>query len=848
MAFAARLGPLAEELVESLGFPAARNNPRAARAARDVALQGLKSHTYLRTNHFDVEHRLNGLEERFRVNHRESLADALRQRLNALQREPEPWLPEVLSLLLELSDQPTFKSRLSDLDSLKEDVVEPQASLRWEDISKEDGWDHDPNLWATARYSDSSDDDVGDELDDDDDITSSSVDAETIQRNPDNLTIHAEDTQLLEGVREAQSWRRAVPEKDASGSTRKIAVSEIHVLREVLFMLQGLETTMFNADVSVKPAFQVSHLAWETHKASLNAFAEYGRHLHLLREFAQQSQGAPLLQIFQDCIAERLQSFDAKVAQIEACFVDPSNHVIVSLLSIMADLEPLLAPLTTVADIVIRFRATPRSNSFRYLELLFDEASLAQLTCKHTTYEFLARIFLECFAVYVRPIRQWMDRGRLFSEDEMFFISNASGQVPLSRTWQDAFELRKNPDGTLHAPRFLQPTVNKIFNAGKNIVVLRQLGENQTVGFQTVEEEPRLDYESVCSQDSELAPFTDLFDTAFERWIQSKYRKTSSILKNVLYGKCQLPSHLDALQYLYLMSNGFAAISLWGEVFGDLDALKPGWHNRYALTGLAQDAFASLLDASRLTVAVGGAGRELSSEAARDSVKTALPYIAISYRLAWPLQMIISEESLAHYQSISTLLLQIRRAQHALQKLSLTKSYWMEEASWEESALYYSSRNTLSWFLTTLQTYVSTLVLAPNTQTMRLELASAPDVDAMAAIHTSATKRMVDEACLGSRLTPIRECILDVLDLPIKLQQAHAGLEHTAELDESGTSQPVLGDAASRRETLEGIRADLDRHLRFICGGLRSVAGASSGSGAAKWDMLAEMLQDGSRG
>jgi gamma-tubulin complex component 5 len=46
---------------------------------------------------------------------------------------------------------------------------------------------------------------------------------------------------------------------------------------------------------------------------------------------------------------------------------------------------------------------------------------------------------------------------------------------------------------------------------------------------------------------------------------------------------------------------------------------------------------------------------------------------------------------------------------------------------------------------------------------------------------------------------------------------------------------------------LKEIKSDFDRHLRFACGGLRSVARATSDVQSAKWDILAEMLQTGCR-
>ena len=99
---------------------------------------------------------------------------------------------------------------------------------------------------------------------------------------------------------------------------------------------------------------------------------------------------------------------------------------------------------------------------------------------------------------------------------------------------------------------------------------------------------------------------------------------------------------------------------------------------------------------------------------------------------------------------------------------------------------------------------------------------------------------VVDEACLGSRLAPIHAAVLDVLDLALMLEDGRRSQQAAAA---SGSSQP--GDGVAHRAALRKISAEFDRSLRFVTGGLRSVARASSTAQSAKWDTLADMLQTG---
>lgn len=739
-------------------------------------------------------------------------------------------------LLLELSDQPTFKTRLSDLDALGQEEEAADAALRWEDIAREDGWDQDANLWETVSYSDDSADEVlEDRPADESEATSILGDEPSAGRSAEEFIIHPEDRSALDSVLKAQEWRGESPPEDSSGHTRKIAVSEAQILREVLFMLQGLECTLFDHRGFAIPTFQQANMAWETHKALMSTFTEFGRQLGILRSFASQPETVPHLQALQDCISRRLRSLDCKLSDIQSRLASPKDEVVVSLMATRVDLLPWLEPLFALSDIIARVQVAPGLETFHYLELMFDETSMAQLTGRRDTCEFLARIFGECFNVYLRPIRHWMDEGKLLPGNELFFVCEESGNVPLSNTWQGRFKLRNTTDGRLHAPKFLQPAAHKIYNAGKNIVVLRLLGNHGTTLHRQVHDEPPLEYDTICPQGFELAPFADLFGAAFDQWVQSKYRKTSMTLKHALFGDWGLSSALDALKTLYFMSDGSAAASFSDGLFFKLDVLKSGWHDRYALTAAGHEAFASLVDTNRLSISVDAAGKRLPASQARASVKTALASVKINYRLQWPVRMIVTDESMAHYQSIFTLLLQTKRATHILQKAKILQHYWTDHKNWDERALFYASRSRLLWFCTTIQTYLATLVLEPIDHQMRRDLHAAEDIDAMIAVHANAMKQMVDQACLGSRLTPIREGILDMLDLAIRLEHGRT------RASEAGTE----GDKESYLGILGEIKAEFDRQLRFICGGLRSVARASGNAQSAKWDILADMLQAG---
>ncbi|KAK7910782.1 Spc97/Spc98 family protein [Apiospora marii] len=880
MAFAATLSSLTEELIQVI-----LNQPEPARvkALREPSLRSLRYHNHLRTNQFDVEKHVNGIEERFRVLNRDGLADALRERLDALSAVSNKFTPEMLHFLLELSDQPVKKSKLEDLLPREELRADPGEQLKWEDIVNEGG-SSDDDLWKKPDFNDDSSED--EPLDDDDkesyvsfgsgQTSLSSIEAQH-RRRPQDYVIASLDDDAMSRVQQTQAWRlphSKAAGKDHVGSTR----SEFQLVRETLFMLAGLENDLFDKRGEPSDKYLLQHASTYSLQSVLKWFGNISRNFLVLRALARKRQQIPLLEVFRDGVAKRLQAFNATVSNLERRLVDIKQDTVVSLIELQREVEPHVRPLLGLSAIVQQLARETKSQAFRYLELLFDAASTAQLEGQDSIYEFFGKLFFECFQVYLRPLRQWMDEGELRDGDETFFVTKAQDQVSLSQVWESQFKLRRGEDGSLHAPRFLQPAAVKIFITGKSVVVLKNMGKLGRAGPQAAE--PELGFDALIASDlGSFAPFSEVFNVAFERWMQSKHHAASSTLRRVLSDSCDLDSAVAMLHRLYLMSDGYRSDISALALFNNLDLLNPKWHDRFVLTELAHDAFNELGDIHRIIITASNPESQGDIRTSRRSVRKCLPSVGVTYRMAWPIRIVVSGESITHYQSVFTFLLQLRRASHMLQASHKSMKPVGRD---HEQALYYGLRGKILWLCASLQSYLSNLVIAPLTEKLRKDLEEAVDVDSMIALHANFTKRLVAEACLGSKLDPIYQCMLDVFDLAIRLEDARRteherraaatttdpdGIPSSPDkshvedrstlfvkvdeeedetfLEEQDKSALVLEDDRTYAEVLREIRSGFDRHLRFIAGGLRGVARASGDPAAAKWDTLAEMLEAG---
>ncbi|KAI3323176.1 Spc98 family-domain-containing protein [Xylariaceae sp. AK1471] len=878
MAFAAKLGSLTDELIEVITSATTQTDPGRFDVLRESSLRKLRHHNFLRTNQFEVYTALDGYEERFRVLNRDGIADALRGRLDALAQCSTKWTPDALHLLLELADQPVQKSSLTELEVLKESE-NPELKLKWSDISKEEGWNEDRDLWRNVDFGGhSSDDDfAGHESDasvPSEDTSPSSVEAR-YRKQPTDYLYRLQGELGNDEIRKSQAWRSRITTESPTIRSSKVTITELQAVREILFMLSGLENSLFDSQGKPSIDIQLRHASWQIFRSLLVSASDAGCRLSLLRQYVKRQQEVPLLQVFQGAIEKRLRSFDITVAGLQTHYASINQDTVVSVLKLLNDLNPHLHPLRCLADIIGQLEQSKHSRPFHFLELLFDSAHAFQLEGDEGAYHFTGQLFFECFEVYLQPIRRWMESGELVKNDKTFFISSSPVDVPWSQVWADQFKLKRTPQGTLFAPRFLQPAVSKIFTTGKSIVILKLLGKHWQAQEKASEPTTQVD----MSATSHLVPFSEVFRNMFDQWMKSKHHAASATLKQTLFQTCNLWSDLNVLQHIFLMSDGSRSDQFANAIFNNIDILNVYWHDRFNLTEIAREAFDGLVEPHRLNVSASRDGSFSGVKDVRRTVREGLPSILITYRLPWLSQIVLSDKSLDHYQLVFTFLLQLRRARSVLIKHRLV-SDGLAHATVEQE-IFYGLRAKLLWFCNILQSYLSTLVLGPLISNFLEEIRQAEDVDQMLTSHSAFARRMLDETCLGGKLDPIRQAILDIFDLAIRLQDARQieserVEEETQELSrlsvmssprktgpkryvktseeedetflcEQDQSEMMQDTEKPFGQVLGEIRSDLDRHLKFICGGLRGVARASGSEAASKWDILAEMLEVGIR-
>ncbi|KAF3009507.1 hypothetical protein E8E13_003908 [Curvularia kusanoi] len=810
MAQNARLAGLTDELVQSiLQFDPATNR-QAYKRAKDLAARGLRGHQYARTNQFDVRNSFAGLDEKCRVKNRDDLADALQLRLQELEGITNKFKPEFLSLLLQLSDRPLENTRIEALDLLRPPSPPPQ--LTWAQILEEDPYS-DEEIWKDIDYAvDSSGDEQVDqgrkkpkkELQ----TPATSVDEDDTY-DP-QACVDSIDSTLVSDVEQAQFWTSQSAEDGI-----KSEITELQAIRETLFMLAGLPTSLYLIDkercsVRINTRFKLSHAIPGTVDHLLSQFASIGKDLLRLRRWTRQPSTLPLVQTFEAAVRERLLGYDTQLSKVQRQYLVPNSPIPVSLVALCSEIrlasEQMLRLSQVVSDVEPRLLVNP----FSHLEELFNQTTLAQMTLRKTDFEFFSNILFDCLRTYLKPIRRWMESGELGANDETFFVFENDSGSDVASMWHDRYVLRRDAQDQLRSPSFLQPAAAKIFNTGKSVVFLKELGYGHTM-LENLDAEPALDHRNG-------AVFENFANTIFER----------------------------------------------------MDSGHRGWNDRYMLTELARiiygDVF-SIQDAEKIVV------RSAKSSDQSRSVK-GLAAVSVDYSLHWSLLNIIQRSAMPIYQQLHKALLQAYRAKYLLQRARPTRSHKIKTST----RLTYKLQHRLTWFVDILRSYYTETVVSFTSRDMEAAMAKAEDIDRMSDIHVKYVAKLQERALLSPDLKPIHKAVTDILDLCVRFANTVAQLDadtggrarpaaprrkSSAQLLQrarlSDTDDEADGDdddddaaaasargtarrsiASSPAEALHTIDSEFARLLPFVTAGLRSVGRVGA---EPMWEQLAERLE-----
>ena len=852
--------------------------------SRRHAEEILKSNPRGRVNQFEVARRLEGLQEKFQVIGRDELADALRSRLEELsQHHQYTWFPEILSLFLELSDRPALLSSLDRIEASKPQESEPQllspVSETLEGVDGDDG-----NIWEYIDYAAASSDDdlssVASEVSASQGFPHNPVPpAEDDYVMPEDIFASDEDEDMIKSIVSSQFWRAENKPPPLTGTDKKSqhsqVVTEAQAVKETIFMLHGLPTSLFlqsnDKTVQLDRRYALSHSSNTALDSLLSSFSYIGSEVNSLRRFTHASQTIPYMQTFRRDVEECLSGFDTFLSSIEMQYLQVLT-VSVSLLRLLEEVRRETRPLLPLVSLVSNIDHAKRPAQL--LDMLYELVCISQATGDDAEFRFLSKLFFSCLGTYMRPIQLWMETGYLDTREGAIFVVRNHNADDLRTLWHEWHTLDEE-SLVRNVPRFLHSVSPKIFKTGKSVFFLRQLDvlPENLVDLRG----NSLTFEDICLPGSPTPfylSFPELLEGALERLIDANHLAASNALQNELNQRCGLWTSLHALEVIYLCRDMSILSPFDSKVFELIDRGRDAWNDRYLLTELAQSAFnvSHSVDPTRLVVkSRRGSHKGLDSGSRSVNV---LEAISIDYTLSWPLANIITGDAIHTYQRIFTFLMQIRRAKHAavMQRLRIRGALGDDK----EEALGYALRHSLLWFLNVLYGHMTDLVISSATESMHGTLAASNNVDSMINAHKHFISSLEEQLLLSEKMAPIYHSVINVLDLCIRFADIQAihyrqmnfvdrdnllvsrsrkDLDDLSPLrdvqddensdieddrEENNSTTTISFEESPYAHQLKSVKEQFDQSLAFMTAGLKKVGYVG---GQDSWGMLAEKLE-----
>ena len=789
-----------------------------------------------RTNQFKVNDRINGLDEKFRILNNDELADALQSRLVELSNRSLTKTPEILAFFLQLSENPVDGTKIEELGLLKKPAPSPR--LTWDQVLADDPFDNAEGIWDSVNFS-------ADSSEEDDIITPEPT--FIVQVNGGAIGPHngrsicisdafklSLDMSLLQEVHRAQFWREQTKIKE--GPSDVSLVTETQVVREVVFMLHGLPTTIFDHDdsgqIRASHRYRIERISDEALQDLLCCFTSVGHKLAIIREWANSPQIVPVVQILQATLRENLQGISVFLSEVETHIIHPSSNTPVTLLSLLSDVRVTTRPLLLMIDIIPKQKECGGARPFEYLDSLYELICSSESLGDAEAFVFFRTIFTKCFQIYLKSIEAWMERGELPKNHGTLFVKQKNEQPLMASLWLDQYELIHDASGSLHSPRMVRSEAQKIFKTGKSTSFLLSLGIDTIEQNEKVRSLPKFDIVSIyeLGQAELLGPFPELFSSAFGAWVAQKHERSALLLRNTMETRCGLGQTLDALEYIYFARNGALASQVAVAIFERIDRRKKTRNDQFILTEHFRRAYGQCgcVSISQLSVRTlktrrsdpPGLGRSMGS----------LSEIIVEYRIPWAIANIVTPASADLYQRIFVLLLQLRRAKQLLERNPFGSASLRRIYGTTSFNVAFALRHRLLWITNTLYSYLTSTVLLNAASDFRAKMGRAGDLDAMIVIHARHISHLEEQCLLSNRLTTTLQAVVSLLDLAVLFSEASAVLdqESSTAIVPPRDSQLAQSDTSSSEDEDPPQRSGAKSEAGVALGKLRKMSSTFS--------------------
>ncbi|XP_008581842.1 PREDICTED: gamma-tubulin complex component 5, partial [Galeopterus variegatus] len=613
----------------------------------------------------------------------------------------------------------------------------------------------------------------------------------------------------------------------------RVFVTETQVIRETLWLLSGVKKLfifqLIDGKVTVRNNIIVTHLTHSCLRSVLEQIAAYGQVVFRLQEFIDEVMGhssesmlpgngfvpkksteAPFrtYQAFMWALYKYFISFKEELTEIEKCII--SNDTTITLAVVVDKLSPRLAQLkvlhrvfsTGVAEVPPDTRNVVRAshllNTLYKAILEYDNVGEAS----EQTVSLLFSLWVETVRPYLQTVDEWIVHGHLWDGAREFIIQRRHAErKSLYTLFLESVQSRLQ-----HKEDFTPLVLTEQQATKENLVKMQSIAERHlelddvhdpllAINFARLYLEQSDFHEKfaggdVCVDRSSESVTCQTFELTLRSClyphIDKQYLDCCGNLMKTLKKDYRLVEYLQAMRNFFLMEGGDTMYDFYTSIFDKIRE-KETWQNVSFLNVQLQEAVGQRYpeDSSRLSISFENV----------DTAKKKLPVhildgLTLSYKVPWPVDIVISLECQKIYNQVFLLLLQIKWAKYSLDVLlfgelaSAAERLQLKEGLPHEQdavAQYgpqkepvrqwihrmFLLRVKLMHFVNSLHNYIMTRILHSTGLEFQHQVEEAKDLDQLIKIHYRYLSTIHDRCLLREKVSFVKEAIMKVLNLAL---------------------------------------------------------------------------------
>ncbi|KAM9848381.1 gamma-tubulin complex component 5 [Aulostomus maculatus] len=253
--------------------------------------------------------------------------------------------------------------------------------------------------------------------------------------------------------------------------------------------------------------------------------------------------------------------------------------------------------------------------------------------------------------------------------------------------------------------------------------------------------------------------------------IEKRYIECCGNLMKTLKKDYKLLEYLQAMRNYFLLEAGDTMYDFYTAIFDKVQE-KESWQQPSFLNVQLQEAVGQRYpeDSSRLSIFL-----ENIDPARKKHPVNNLEVLTLSYKVPWPVDIVISSECQKIYNQVFLLLLQIKWAKYSLDTLRFSDftdfTRKLEGALGEEVKVHQQIhrmcllRVKLMHFVNSLHNYIMTRILHSTGLEFQHQVQEAKDLDQLIKIHYRYLATIHDRCLLREKVSFVKEAIMKVLNL-----------------------------------------------------------------------------------